>query len=182
MKEILFPIAIGFVFGFALQKAGLGHYDKIVNQFRFKDNTMMKFMFSAMAVGTVSFFILKDLGLIRVSTVPETYLVGNLAGGLIFGVGMAISGTCTNIFDGVGQGNLDYLFPAILGILTGALVFGIVFEDVYLPIYSLARYGAVTFEEILGVNHWVFVAIVCAAVITFFAVSRILERRDMAAK
>lgn len=93
MMIYVVPIVIGFLFAFALQKAGLGHYHKIVNQFRFKDNTVMKFMMTGISVGLVCLYGLKDLGVIRLDQVSSTYIVGNLIGGLLFGVGMALAGT-----------------------------------------------------------------------------------------
>jgi len=93
MMTYVVPIAIGFFFAFALQKAGLGHYHKIVNQFRFKDNTVMKFMMTGISVGLVCLYALKDLGFIQLDQVSSTYILGNLLGGLMFGVGMALAGT-----------------------------------------------------------------------------------------
>lgn len=93
MLTYVVPIVIGFAFAFALQKAGLGHYHKIVNQFRFKDNTVMKFMMTGISVGLVALYGLKDLGFIQLDQVSSTYILGNLVGGLLFGVGMALAGT-----------------------------------------------------------------------------------------
>lgn len=89
----LIPIILGFFFAFSLQKVGLGHYDKIVNQFRFKDNTIMKYMMTGISVGLVGLYLLQDLGAIKLDQVTSTYILGNLVGGLIFGVGMAVAGT-----------------------------------------------------------------------------------------
>lgn len=93
MVTYIVPLVIGFFFAFSLQKAGLGHYHRIVNQFRFKDNTIMKYMMTGISVGLVGIYALKDLGLIQLDQVPSTYIVGNLIGGLLFGVGMAVAGT-----------------------------------------------------------------------------------------
>ncbi|MBP1760130.1 MAG: YeeE/YedE family protein [Firmicutes bacterium] len=93
MTAYIVPLIVGFFFAFSLQKAGLGHYHRIVNQFRFKDNTIMKFMMTGISVGLIGIYALKDLGLIQLDQVPSTYIVGNLIGGLLFGVGMAIAGT-----------------------------------------------------------------------------------------
>lgn len=93
MTTYVLPLLIGFFFALTLQKAGLGHYDKVVNQFRFKDNTIMKFMMTGISVGLVGVYSLKDLGLLNLDQVSSTYIVGNLLGGLIFGVGMALAGT-----------------------------------------------------------------------------------------
>ena len=85
-------LMIGFVFGWLLQKAGLSKYSKIVNVFRFTDLTVLKFMMSALVVGMIGVYALKDLGLVTLVGTMPTYIVGNLVGGLIFGVGMAGAG------------------------------------------------------------------------------------------
>jgi hypothetical protein len=83
---------LGAFFGLSLNKAGLTRYNKIVNVFRFTDLAVLKFMLTAMVVSMAGLYTLRGLGLITFPTVPSTYLVGNLIGGLIFGVGMALTG------------------------------------------------------------------------------------------
>ncbi len=85
-------VIFGAFFGFALNKAGLTKYHKIVNQFRFTDMAVLKFMMTALVVAMIGLFGLRGLGLVTFPAVPATYIVGNLAGGLLFGVGMALTG------------------------------------------------------------------------------------------
>jgi uncharacterized protein len=85
-------VVFGSFFGFALNKAGLTKYNKIVNQFRFTDMAVLKFMMTALVVAMTGLFALRGLGLVTFPAVPATYIVGNLAGGLLFGVGMALTG------------------------------------------------------------------------------------------
>ncbi len=92
MSDIIMPLVLGFGFGWSLQKAGLGKYHKIVNVFRFTDLAVLKYMMTALAVAMVGVFALSTFGLITLPTVPATYVIGNLVGGLIFGVGMAGAG------------------------------------------------------------------------------------------
>ena len=92
MNNILVPLILGLGFGWALQKAGLTKYHKIVNVFRFTDLAVLKFMLTTLAVAMVGVFGLSTFGLITLPTVPATYVVGNLVGGLVFGVGMAGAG------------------------------------------------------------------------------------------
>ena len=92
MGQYALALIFGAGFGLSLQKAGLSKYDKIINVFRFKDMAVMKYMMSALIVAMVGVFGLKSLGLVELTKVNETYLVGNVVGGLIFGVGMAIGG------------------------------------------------------------------------------------------
>jgi uncharacterized membrane protein YedE/YeeE len=53
---------------------------------------VLKFMLSALVVAMAGLFSLRALGWITFPNVPATYIVGNLVGGLIFGVGMALTG------------------------------------------------------------------------------------------
>ena len=85
-------VALGTMFGFSLNKAGLTKYHRIANQFRFKDMMVMKFIMTALATAMIGLFILRGLGLVTFPAVPATYIVGNLVGGLIFGVGMSLVG------------------------------------------------------------------------------------------
>ena len=92
MNDLILALALGFGFGFALQKAGLSKYHKIVNVFRFTDLSVIKFMLTSVAVAMVGVFALNTFGLVELPNIPGTYVVGNLVGGLIFGVGMAGAG------------------------------------------------------------------------------------------
>jgi hypothetical protein len=85
-------LVLGVLFGFSLNKAGLTRYNKIVNVFRFTDLSVLKFMLTAIAVSMVGVYLLRGLGLIQFPNVPATYIAGNMIGGLIFGIGMALVG------------------------------------------------------------------------------------------
>jgi hypothetical protein len=90
--QIILALALGIGFGFSLNKAGLTTYHNIANQFRFTDMTVLKFMITAIAVAMIGLYIFRGLGWVTFPSVPATYIVGNLVGGLIFGVGMAGAG------------------------------------------------------------------------------------------
>jgi len=92
MTNYILALVLGAFFGFSLNKAGLTRYSKIVNVFRFTDLAVLKFMMTALVVSMAGLYTLRGLGLITFPNVPATYVVGNLVGGLIFGVGMALVG------------------------------------------------------------------------------------------
>lgn len=92
MAASIVTLLMGILFGFSLNKAGLTKYNKIVNVFRFTDMAVLKFMMTALVVSMSGLYILRGLGLITFPNVPATYIVGNLIGGLIFGIGMALTG------------------------------------------------------------------------------------------
>ena len=92
MSNYLIAGVLGVFFGFSLNKAGLTKYNKIVNVFRFTDMAVLKFMLTALVVAMIGLYGLRGLGLIKFPSVPSTYIVGNIIGGLIFGIGMALTG------------------------------------------------------------------------------------------
>ena len=92
MLNFIAALVFGVAFGFSLNKAGLTKYNKIVNVFRFTDMAVLQFMMTALIVAMSGLYALRGLGLITFPNIPATYIVGNLVGGLIFGVGMALTG------------------------------------------------------------------------------------------
>ena len=92
MANYIIALFLGLFFGFLLNKAGLTKYHKIVNVFRLTDLSVLKFMMSALVVAMIGLYGLRDLGLISFPNIPATYVVGNILGGVIFGVGMALTG------------------------------------------------------------------------------------------
>jgi len=92
MTNYILALFLGVFFGFSLNKAGLTKYHKIVNVFRFTDMAVLKFMMTALIVSMTGLYVLRSLGLVKFPNVPATYIVGNVIGGLIFGVGMALNG------------------------------------------------------------------------------------------
>lgn len=156
--EFICSLLLGIGFGISLHKAGLTKYSTIVNVFRFKDLTVIKFMMAALITAMPLIYILKDLGLLTLTNINPTYIAGNLAGGAIFGVGMAISGFCPGTMaGGAGQGSIDYLVPGMLGFLTGAYLFGVTYTSVFARISQIANLGAITIPEWLHVNTWLFI-------------------------
>jgi hypothetical protein len=92
MSSLIAALLLGAGFGFALNKGGLTKYHKIVGVFRFTDLTVIKFMLSAVVTAMIGLFALRGLGLIELPAPPATYIAGNLIGGLVFGIGMALTG------------------------------------------------------------------------------------------
>ncbi|HEY2091607.1 MAG TPA: YeeE/YedE thiosulfate transporter family protein, partial [Thermoanaerobaculia bacterium] len=90
------PLVIGIAFGWALERAGLGDSRKLAGQFYFTDLTVFKVMFTAIVTAMLGVFWLVRLGVISLASisVPETYLVPQLLGGLIFGAGFVAAGLC----------------------------------------------------------------------------------------
>lgn len=175
MTAYITSLMLGVFFGFALNKAGLTKYHKIVNVFRFTDMTVLKFMMTALVVSMSGLYTLRGLGLVTFPAPPATYVVGNLVGGLIFGVGMALAGYCPGTCAaGAGDGKLDYLIPGTLGFLTGAAIYGLTYQQVFPAISAIANYGSVVIPDLWNVSPFLTVlAFVLMSLLLFYMIDRV---------
>lgn len=149
----LAALLLGFAFGFVLQKGGLTKYHKIAGVFRFADLTVLKFLLSALVTGAVAVRALQAAGVAGPVPVTDTYLLGNLAGGMLHGVGMALVGFCPGtIVAGAGEGQLDNLLFGIPGLFLGALGFGWAWPAFFPALHRIGALGRVTFAEVLHVS------------------------------
>jgi uncharacterized membrane protein YedE/YeeE len=174
-------LILGVFFGFALNKAGLTKYHKIVNVFRFTDMAVLKFMMTALVVSMSGLYGLRGLGLITFPAVPATYIAGNLVGGLIFGFGMALSGYCPGTCAaGAGEGKLDYIVPGLLGFLTGAVIYGMTYESVFPSISAIANYGNVVMPDLWNLDPFLTVfAFSLMSLLLFYLIDRVgWQRKD----
>lgn len=123
---------IGLIFGLLISYGKMNRYDTIAAQSVFAKMNVMKTIVMAIGVGGILIMIEMSLGLANFHVKPFMP-VGTLLGGLIFGVGMALTGYCPGTMPiSVGQGSLD----ALVGIL-GGLVGGAVFTVFYKPLSGL---------------------------------------------
>ena len=175
MSSYIISLVLGIAFGFSLNKAGLTKYHKIVNVFRFTDMAVLKFMMTALIVAMSGLYALRGLGLVTFPAPPATYVVGNLVGGLLFGVGMAMAGFCPGTCAaGAGDGKLDYLIPGALGFLTGAALYGLTYQQVFPAISAIANYGNVVMPDLWNLNPFLTVlAFVLMSLLLFYFIDRV---------
>ena len=155
MLDIIKPLILGVLFGWALHKAGLTHYARIVNVYRLRDMTVMRFMITALMVGGFAIQAGIGLGIANSVPVPPTSVLANVVGGVVFGVGMATAGYCPGtVVAEAGEGRLDAWLAGLSGLLVGAVTFGLL-QPLIMPF--LARFGAlgrVTFASLSGASPW----------------------------
>jgi hypothetical protein len=156
---LLYGLITGIIFGFLLQKARVIRYDKQLGALRLKDMTIVKFMLSTILVAMVGTYLLKDLGLVKLSIKP-TILGSVILGGLIFGIGWGFLGYCPGTSAGaLGEGRFDAIW-GILGMLAGAALYAEAYPDMKKTVLTWGDLGKITFPQVLGVNHWIIIAIV----------------------
>jgi hypothetical protein len=171
-------LLIGVAFGWTLERAGLGSARKLSAQFDLSDLTVFKVMFTAIVTAMLGTFFLGRLGVLDLSRVyvPETFLVPQLVGGIVFGAGFAIAGlcpgtSCVSAATGRGDG-----LAAVAGMFSGVLATGLGFAAL-LPLYESTARGPLTLPEILHVPYGVVVALVVAVALLGFRGAEWLERR-----
>lgn len=158
MNDLLYGIITGIIFGFLLQKSRVIRYDKQLAALRLMDMTIVKYMFTTVLVAMVGVYLLKDLGLVKLS-IKTTILGGNIIGGLIFGAGWALLGYCPGTSLGaLGEGRYDSIW-GIVGMLAGAAVFAELFPLMKRTVLTWGNLGKITIPGILGINHWIVIII-----------------------
>ena len=173
MIEIVKAITVGFFFGWALNKAGLTHYARIVNVYRFRDMTVMRFMLAALVVGGVLIQAGIDLGFAQAAPVPPTALVANLVGGIVFGIGMATAGYCPGtIAAEAGEGRLDAWIGGLSGLVCGAIVFGLAQPAIMPRLMRVGSWGRVTVPALLGASPWLVLLVFAEVVAILFVLLR----------
>lgn len=158
MNELIYGLITGIIFGFLLQKGRVIRYDKQLGALRLIDMTIVKFMVSSILVAMVGVYLLKDLGIVKLS-IKTTVLGGNILGGIIFGFGWALLGYCPGTSLGaVGEGRWDGIW-GIIGMLAGAALFAEVYPVLRTSVLTWGDYGKITIPDILGINHWIVIVV-----------------------
>jgi len=178
---LVVALGIGFVFGFFLERGGLGSARKLAAQFYLTDLTVLKVMFTAIVTAMLGSFWLSRIGVLDLSQVyvPATYVLPQAVGGLVFGIGFVTGGLCpgtscvaaaTGRTDGAG---------VLLGMCAGIFVFGEFYTQLQ-GFYNATPLGEVTLPELLGVSRGAVVFAITFMALGAFHVAGRLERRASA--
>lgn len=153
--QVLAPWLLGIGFGWSLQRAGLTHYARIVNVFRLRDLSVLRYMLTSLLLAAVGIQLGILLGFLTRAPLPPTAALANLTGGLVFGVGMATAGYCPGtIVAEAGEGRLDAWLAGVSGLLTGAIVFGLLQPSIMPALARVGALGRVTLAELCGASPW----------------------------
>lgn len=171
-------LLIGVSFGAVLEMAGFANTNKLAAQFYFKDQTVLKVMFTGIVVAMVLIFLASGLELLDFSAiwVSPTYLWPGILGGLIMGFGFIIGGFCPGTsLVAVATLKVDGLFFTI-GALTGIFLFG---ETVglYESFWNSSYLGRFTVQEWLGLSTGAVVMLVVLMALFMFWGAEVLEEK-----
>ena len=157
-SQLIYGLITGILFGFFLQRGQVLRYDKQIGALRLMDMTILKFMLTAIFVGSVGIYLLKDLGLVKLS-IKSTVLGATIIGGIIFGLGWGLLGYCPGTSMGaIGEGRWDGLW-GLLGMLAGAAAYAEAYPLMKRTVLTWGDLGKITLPGILGINHWIIVPV-----------------------
>ncbi|SHL94441.1 DUF6691 family protein [Mucilaginibacter sp. OK098] len=132
MRNAKYLIA-GVLFGIVLVKSEVVSWFRIQEMFRLQAFHMYGIIGSAIIVGMISVLIIKRFELKTITgediTIPtKKFHWGNVYGGLIFGLGWAITGACPGpLFAQIGSGFLVTIVT-LLSAIAGTWVYGMLRE------------------------------------------------------
>ncbi len=129
MKNIKY-LAIGMIFGIILIKAEVISWFRIQEMFRFQSFHMYGIIGSAICVGMISLLIIKKYNIKtfsgeEIKIAPKEFTKGNVIGGLMFGLGWAMTGACPGpLYALIGSG-LPIVIVILLSAILGTYTYGI---------------------------------------------------------
>jgi uncharacterized membrane protein YedE/YeeE len=159
----------GLVFGFLLQKGGVGKYEVLMGQFFLTDFTVVKIMLTAVIVGMLGIFPMRAMGMVKLHLKPTRY-ASNIIGGLLFGVGLGLLGYCPGTGGAaLGEGHYDAI-AGITGLMTGSYLYAESSDWLSATIDRIGNRGGIMLPDLIGATTALFVAIF-VAVLTLFLVA-----------
>lgn len=181
--SLVLAFAIGIGFGFFLERAGFGSARKLVSQFYLDDMAVFKVMFTAIVTAMLGVTYLSWLGVLDLSLVylVPTYLVPQMVGGLVLGVGFVVGGYCPGTaLAATATGRFDGLLYG-LGLYAGTVVFAELYP-LLKSFHGMTALGPVTIPQYFNLPYGLVVFAVVLMAIGGFAGAGWVEKRLAAGK
>lgn len=160
---IVTGVAMGIVFGFALEKSRVFEPGIIVGQMQLSNFLMLKVFLTAVATGAVVLAALNGFGYVKLSPKAALY-AADIVGGAILGAGIALAGACPGTtLAQVGAGYRDALFTLVGGI-AGAVAYSYA-EPVLSRTLLASGSGKILFTDLFGVPYWTGALVLAVALI-----------------
>lgn len=175
----ILAVVFGAIFGILLHKGGVANYNVIVNQFRLRDFTVMKIMFTAIIIGGIGVLVLHNMGRATYDIKPANML-GVSLGAAIFGVGMVVYGYCPGTgIAAIATGSFHALV-GFLGMLVGGALYALSFNWVEAHIQKVASLGKYRLPSV-GLSDWAWFGILAGiAVIVFWIIEAKVKEQPSA--
>ncbi len=151
--NLFYAIFIGIAFGFILERAGFGKSTHIAPIFYFRNLRVAETMVSAIITTAtlITFAVYNGWVDYNKIFIPLTYVWPYLVGGILFGLGMVMSGWCpgTSVV-GLATGKIDAL-AFILGLLVGMFIYFDEFDKI-INFANSGFAGRFTIDKLVGGN------------------------------
>lgn len=163
LAAMLLGLAMGVVFGFALEKGRVCEAGVIVCQMQMSRHAMLKMFLSAVITGLVVLSVLVGFGFAKLSP-KATLFAADIIGGAILGIGIVVAGACPGtVLAQIGTGYKDAIYTFVGG-LFGALAFTYAEPGLLKPVLTAGSYGKLTLDQLMGLPFPV-VALTLAALL-----------------
>lgn len=150
-EAVLLGLAMGGVFGLALEKSRVFEPGVILGQMQLRNFIMLKVFLTAVATGLVVLSVLHGLGVVKLGPKATLY-AADIVGGLLLGVGIALAGACPGtVFAQVGAGYRDARVT-LAGAAAGAAAF-IYAEPTLAPYISAGGPGKLMFHALFDLPY-----------------------------
>jgi hypothetical protein len=165
-------VLFGAVFGVLLHRGGVACHAVIVNQFRFRDFTVLKIMLTAIVVGGLGVLALNSAGLAN-SHIKAANLLGIVLGAGIFGIGMVTLGYCPGTAIAAAAAGSVHALAGLAGAIVGGVLYAFSFPWISAKILPVGALGKVRLPDVTGIPAWLwFTALAIGAVALFRAIER----------
>jgi hypothetical protein len=171
-------VALGFGFGFCLERAGFGSARKLTAVFYLYDMAVVKVMFSAIVTAMIGIFVLSATGLLDLGELylEPTNLAAQALGGLVFGAGFIIGGYCPGTCVAAMATARKDGYSFALGMLAGVLAYAEFTPGIDAWIRDTAQ-GAMTLPMITGIGAgWWTLAFIAFLVFAGWGMGRLETR------
>ena len=179
--SLVVALVTGIAFGWFLERSGMGSARKLAGQFYLRDLTVFKVMFTAIITAMLGVFWLGWAGVLDLSRVyvPETWILPQLVGGIVFGLGFVMAGLCPGTSCvSAATGRIDGI-AVVIGMFAGVLGTGLVFRPLQ-SFYESTPRGTFTLSDVLHVSEGIVVFAIVAVAMAGFKGAELLERRTHA--
>jgi len=152
LTAVVVGLAMGSIFGFALEKSRVFEPGMIVGQMQMRNFIMLKVFLTAVATGAVVLAVLNGFGFVKLAPKAALYYA-DIIGGMILGVGITLAGACPGTtLAQVGAGYRDALFTLVGG-LCGAVAYTYAQPILSKTILGQGD-GKIIFTDLLGMPYW----------------------------
>jgi uncharacterized membrane protein YedE/YeeE len=130
-------LLLGTIFGFVLSRSGAADYNYIQAMFLFEDFQLYGIIGTAVVLTAPGIWLIKRRGRTvlghRLHIELKPLHGGNVAGGILFGIGWSLAGMCPGpVLVNIGEGKI-YALAAFAGALVGAASFGTLYQMLERP-------------------------------------------------